>query len=132
MGYQWKGTHQGPDMFDATEESAKPQRATRRAVDLKPCGTMAAFHRHLRHGEEACRSCRQAKSLYDSANKAKGERCRKPGNQRVAACGTDAGTKRHYAQGEKACPACRQATNEYRRRVREERRARMIDQAEAA
>ena len=132
MGYQWKGTHQGPDMFDATETTSKSTRVSRGAVDLKPCGTMAAFHRHLRHGEEACRSCRQAKSEYDRANKAKGERCRKPGNQRVAACGTDAGTKRHYAQGEKACPKCRRATNEYRRRCKESKRAQIVDHEQAA
>lgn len=27
---------------------------------LKPCGTEAAYHRHLRHGQPACRPCLDA------------------------------------------------------------------------
>ena len=30
------------------------------APELKPCGTPAAYRRHLRRGETLCRSCRQA------------------------------------------------------------------------
>lgn len=30
------------------------------AYDLKPCPSDAAYRRHLRHGEEPCRGCRQA------------------------------------------------------------------------
>jgi hypothetical protein len=29
-------------------------------ADVKPCGTTAAYRRHLRHGERACESCLQA------------------------------------------------------------------------
>jgi hypothetical protein len=29
-------------------------------LDVKPCGTPAAYRRHLRHGERPCESCRQA------------------------------------------------------------------------
>jgi hypothetical protein len=32
----------------------------RNELDLKPCGTMAAYTRHRRHGEKPCESCRQA------------------------------------------------------------------------
>lgn len=29
---------------------------------LKPCGTTAAYRRHLRHGERPCEHCRQAEA----------------------------------------------------------------------
>lgn len=32
---------------------------------LKPCGTEAAFKRHLRRGEVACRACASAHTAYD-------------------------------------------------------------------
>lgn len=31
-----------------------------RHADLKPCGTLAAYRRHLRHDEQPCESCLQA------------------------------------------------------------------------
>jgi hypothetical protein len=37
-----------------------------------PCGTRAAYRRHRRHGEEACKACRRAESDYAAARKAKG------------------------------------------------------------
>lgn len=35
-------------------------RKGQRWADVKPCGTFAAYRRHLRHGEQPCESCRQA------------------------------------------------------------------------
>jgi hypothetical protein len=35
---------------------------TWRWADVKPCGTASAYRRHLRHGEKACFSCRQAEA----------------------------------------------------------------------
>ena len=29
-------------------------------ANLKPCGTTAAYDRHIRHGEPACKPCREA------------------------------------------------------------------------
>lgn len=34
-----------------------------RWADVRPCGTLAAYRRHYRHGEQPCRQCRQADSL---------------------------------------------------------------------
>jgi hypothetical protein len=31
---------------------------------LKPCGTVAAYQRHVNHGEKPCQSCRDAKRVY--------------------------------------------------------------------
>ncbi len=33
------------------------------ARDLKPCGTHAAYRRHLRRGETPCDACRQANKI---------------------------------------------------------------------
>jgi hypothetical protein len=32
----------------------------RNELDLKPCGTLAAYTRHKRRGEKPCEACRQA------------------------------------------------------------------------
>lgn len=34
------------------------------ARDLKPCGTVAAYRRHQRHGEEPCEACKKAHAEY--------------------------------------------------------------------
>ena len=31
-------------------------------ADVQPCGTRAAYRRHLRHGEPACAACLEAES----------------------------------------------------------------------
>jgi hypothetical protein len=41
----------------------------RRWADPQPCGTPAAYRRHLRHGERPCLSCRQAESRRQQARK---------------------------------------------------------------
>jgi len=28
--------------------------------DVKPCGTLAAYRRHYRHGEQPCEACKKA------------------------------------------------------------------------
>ena len=45
------------------------KRAELRAADptwmvLKPCGTHAAYHRHLRNSEKPCTPCRKAENAY--------------------------------------------------------------------
>ena len=35
------------------------------ARDLKPCGTTAAYQRHLRHGETPCDACREANNAQN-------------------------------------------------------------------
>jgi len=34
------------------------------ARQLQPCGTPAAYRRHLRHGEQPCDACRDAMRAY--------------------------------------------------------------------
>lgn len=69
--------------------------------ELKPCGTPAAYRRHLRHGEYPCEACREAEL----------ERNRKHGPFRPAVCGTPSGYNRHLKRREQACDACRKAHN---------------------
>jgi hypothetical protein len=68
---------------------------------LKPCGTRAAYRRHLRRGEDACEACKTAERGGP----------RKP--VRVAQCGTYSGYKRHRRLNEAACAACRAANTAY-------------------
>lgn len=66
-GYRYRGHHRGPDLFDATdpcrplhpEEAKAPQQ-------LKPCGTYAAFKRHLANDEDPCDPCTDAYAVYQS------------------------------------------------------------------
>jgi hypothetical protein len=32
--------------------------------ELQPCGTVAAYHRHLKNGEPTCVACKQAWRVY--------------------------------------------------------------------
>lgn len=41
------------------------------ARELKPCGTPAAYNRHLAHGEEACEDCKRAMAEYRAAKRGK-------------------------------------------------------------
>lgn len=43
--------------------------ATREVDRLEPCGTRAAYRRHLAHGEEPCEPCDAANKAYDRARK---------------------------------------------------------------
>jgi hypothetical protein len=38
-------------------------------VELKPCGTRAAYARHLRYGENPCGPCRDANNAYATSRK---------------------------------------------------------------
>jgi hypothetical protein len=48
-----------------------------RWYDVKPCGTSAAYRRHLRHGERIDESCRQANVRDTADRKARRRRTRK-------------------------------------------------------
>jgi hypothetical protein len=39
------------------------------ARELKPCGTIAAYQRHLKHSEQACPACLQAVRDRDAQQK---------------------------------------------------------------
>ncbi|MCP2339216.1 hypothetical protein [Actinomadura rupiterrae] len=56
---------------------------------LQPCGTRAAYARHLYYGEEPCAECRRANADYSMAH---------PGNRVVAARARNVVRDRHRAE----------------------------------
>lgn len=76
--------------------------------DLMPCGTQAAYQRHLRQGEEPCDACRAANTAYKRSRLFVPPRPLMP-------CGTAAAYRRHLRYGEEPCEACREAARAYDR-----------------
>lgn len=78
--------------------------------ELKPCGTPAAYDRHLEHGETPCDDCRTANT------RRKRDRCKPtPELRKPIAHGTPKGYKQHRYRGEQACDACIAASRDYQR-----------------
>lgn len=92
--------------------------------ELKPCGTVAAYHRHLRHNETPCDACRQARSEYHRAHY-------EPSPLVLQPCGTRAGNERHRRRGEASCDPCRLAYNAYQRELMSRPRTKPRDEAPA-
>jgi hypothetical protein len=87
--YQYKGKLRGEaDPWNQPEPEPKP------VTNLLPCGTVAAYRRHIRNGEEACEDCLTA------INPAR-------------MCGTNAGYQKHHRNNETPCEPCRLARNKY-------------------
>ena len=78
--------------------------------ELKPCGTVAAYMRHIRARELACEPCLAAMSAY--TRERRGYQARKP-----IVCGTMAGYSLHARRKEPRCEACLAARREYEKRV---------------
>jgi len=77
---------------------------------MKPCGTPAAYRRHLYHGTEPCEACRQANTDYvrgDRHTKGIHRPYKKP------VCGTVGGWNAHQYRNTVPCTPCRLAHNQY-------------------
>ena len=76
---------------------------------LEPCGTVAAYQRHIRNGEQACQACRWAAALRSA-------------NQRIERAGradVPHGTVSGYCNWGCRCEKCTKAqTNATRERRR--------------
>lgn len=72
---------------------------------LAPCGTEAAYRRHLRWKETPCASCRAEHARLQAVHRAAP---RKPPRQLVP-CGNVAAYRRHLRWGEQPCRACMDA-----------------------
>jgi len=89
---------------------------------LKPCGTDAAYKRHLKRRERACTPCRRAHALATALQK---DPDWKP--KEIPACGTVRAYKRHLRHGEVTDRECCDAWAEDKRdRDRERRRQRRL------
>lgn len=85
--------------------------------NLEPCGTDPAYRRHLRHGEEPCRPCRDAHATAGRHGLPR---------RSLIACGSPAAYKRHLRQPETPCQSCcdARAAEESGRRERRRQEAR--------
>jgi hypothetical protein len=69
----------------------------------KPCGTTAAYWRHIRHGQPPCDECARAERDYKRARYV-------PRLRELQPCGTPAAARRHYRLGEPLDAACLRAS----------------------
>lgn len=112
--YVYKGKHR---IADEPTPAAQQLTLDGRKVRLKPCGTDAAYQRHLRRRETPCDPCKDAHAI---------KRCNERGGNHTGQrrgpvqCGTYAGATGHRKRGEKTCFACCEAERIYHR----DRRAR--------
>lgn len=91
----------------------KKREAKRRARAPKPpapCGTTAAYDRHIRDDEPIDDACRAAQTEY--------RRKLRNRQERATGCGTRSGYRVHRNNGEPACDACRKANADADRRLR--------------
>jgi hypothetical protein len=92
---------------------------------LKPCGTHAAYCRHIQRGEQPCEPCKAGHAEYRAAavakdpdkarrlNRKSAERRRRGVPAHVDPCGTPAAYQRHRRHLEEPCDACQEAWSEY-------------------
>jgi hypothetical protein len=72
--YTYRGT--GTDTLTAWMDERKPRKdrkdnkPRRTRTGLQPCGTIGAYRRHQRHGEEPCDACRYALARYEKRRRA--------------------------------------------------------------
>lgn len=88
---------------------------------LQPCGTNAAYQRHVKAGEPADDACLTAHGEYMAAWKAGALPPPKP-----VKCGTETGYRHHRKRQEPPCPACREYRRKYMRAWRKARKERVL------
>lgn len=76
---------------------------------LKPCGTPAAYRRHLRHGEEPCSACRRAHTDEVRVYQRRGY----VPPRELRPHGTEACYQRELRRGEPTCEKCCKAHAAY-------------------
>lgn len=76
---------------------------------MKPCGTIAAYARHIKNKEKPCEECAQASRDYQTTRR------RDSGVREYfeAPCGTRSAYNRHLRRGEPTCQLCRDAQNKH-------------------
>jgi len=93
------------------------------ARELKPCGTNAAYARHVEAGEQPCEACKEAHAAYNRARyRVMSGPAYYPAARRTG-CGSPNGYQRHRRRREDVCPECQAARAEYQRAWRAGRKA---------
>lgn len=82
---------------------------------LKPCGTDAAYRRHLNADEVPCDPCTEA-------HRARGKAYR-PKPRELSPCGTYPAYSRHAKRGEPIDEACAQARRDYEKALKAKKAA---------
>lgn len=98
----------------------KPQRSNRHTANLQPCGTMAAYQRHKRDGEEPCQPCREAKRIASKEYQRKARALNQVKPRELKPHGTLAAANRHTKKHEPLCDPCREVVREKAKQRRAE------------
>lgn len=75
---------------------------------LKPCGTNAAYNRHIARNEDPCEPCKAAHREHAAGLR------KQPRPRQAAQHGTPSGAVAHYRNKTALCEPCKKARNEYR------------------
>ncbi|KAA0916440.1 hypothetical protein [Dietzia sp. ANT_WB102] len=81
------------------------------SLELQPCGTNAAYQRHMKAGEQPCEPCVLANREQSRAS----YKPKKLDTSDLQPCGTRAAYQRHVRAGEQPCDACLEANRERNR-----------------
>lgn len=95
------------------------------AGELKPCGTNAAYVRHVKHGEPTCQPCRDAHAAYIRGD----YQLAAVTPHEAAECGSTGGYGRHRWRGEVPCKDCCAAVAKQHREYRARRKLAAADVA---
>lgn len=116
MSYVYRGKNR---VDETPTPETQHQARDGRKHHLAPCGTLAAYKRHKRMGEEACDPCKDANAV--AVAKFRGGTTTGARRSKAAECGTYSGTIRHRRAGEQPCFACRLAESRYRQGLKARR-----------
>lgn len=92
------------------------RRGVRPSKKAQPCGTRAAYRRHLRRDEKPCEPCIEANREASGKERKPRSAYSKP--QTLAPCGTRSAYQRHLRRKEPIDEACRNANRQADHRLR--------------
>lgn len=86
-----------PDLTDAQLDQLIADLGLKPPRELKPCGTPAAYRRHIKRGETPCEPCRKANA---DAKRGGATAAKRTGHRRPIAHGSRRGYRQHRYRGE--------------------------------
>ncbi|MDP9185086.1 MAG: hypothetical protein M3O29_05405 [Actinomycetota bacterium] len=120
MGYKYNGP-----LREVTEEEPRRrgQQPGLQPFDPSLCGQRKGYQQHRRHGQEACRPCKDAAAAYKKAWEAENKDRIIVKGFNPSKCGTPAGYARHTYHGVQYCDPCRAANAKKSQAVRDQAKA---------